>query len=460
MTSNNPFIVSKFGGNSLRDADAIRQSARLARERESSVVVVSATYGTTNQLIDLYRMAENRHTVQAHELTRDIIRRHEQLAEALDVTDRCLEQLNQLADTLNYLTNLIISSDDPDPQRYDELLALGEQLSSLLFSCAFNTGEERQATWFDVGRIMITDGHYTRSRPLFEEIAKRTQDQLLPLVQDGYCVVTQGFIGKTSRGQTTTLGRGGSDYSAALIAWALNAQQLEIWTDVAGISTTDPRIVPEARTLHQVSFKEAAEMATFGAKVLHPATITPATWRDIPVYVASSFEPGRKGTWIRRKADTEPLVRALALRRNQSLLTISTPEMLYMHGFLHRVFELFDRHRISVDSITTSEISVALTVDDDTLVNERLIKELSELGTVETERDFELVSLIGNHILHTPGLASGVFNALDHINVRMICHGASRNNFCFLVAAGQGEQAIRSLHRQFLEPSTHEHQYS
>lgn len=262
--------------------------------------------------------------------------------------------------------------------------------------------------------------------------------------------VTQGFIGQTLSGSTTTLGRGGSDYSAALFAEGIKATTLEIWTDVAGVATTDPRICPDAVVIDEISFKEMSELATFGAKVLHPSTLLPAIRSHIPVLVASSFEPQKPGTWVRKEVKNSPLIRAMALRKNQTLVTVSTPEMLHTHGFLFQIFKIFNDHKISIDAITTSEISVSVTLDHADSLNKSLIEELGKIAEVQVENNLSLVSLIGNNINHTPGLAKKIFEAITDVNVRMICYGASRHNFCFLVDETKGNEVIQKLHRQFV----------
>jgi aspartate kinase len=250
---------------------------------------------------------------------------------------------------------------------------------------------------------------------------------------------------------TTTLGRGGSDYSAAILAEGVGADELEIWTDVAGIATTDPRLCPAAKPIHEISFKEASELATFGAKVLHPATLLPAIRKNIPVFVGSSFDAEARGTWVKKEVTEHPLIRAMALRKKQVLVTISTPEMLHTHGFLFQVFRIFNEHKVSIDAITTSEISVSVTLDDSTLLNKKLIADLSQIADVQVEDNLCLISLIGNNINHTSGLAKKIFETIPEINVRMICLGASKHNFCFLVKEDQGAEAVQKLHAKFIE---------
>ena len=236
------------------------------------------------------------------------------------------------------------------------------------------------------------------------------------------------------------------------MAWGAAADVLQIWTDVAGIASTDPRLCKDAKPISEITFSEASELANFGAKILHPATLSPAAEVNIPVFVGSSYEPNSCGTWISKETTSRPLIRAMAMRTDQTLLTITNPKMLQTCGFLFSIFKVFNDHKISVDSITTSEISVAMTLNGqvDQNISEEFIAELSELGELQREENLSLISLIGNKINHTPGLAARVFNSIPEINVRMICLGASKHNFCFLVASNVGKQAIQSLHQTFI----------
>lgn len=334
-------------------------------------------------------------------------------------------------------------------------------MSTVLFTEAMGKVLEKHnsrktAELFDVRQVLRTDDSFGKAKPLTLEIKKLCEEHLGFLRDHKKIVVTQGFIGMTDEGMTTTLGRGGSDYSAALLAEGVGADILEIWTDVAGIATTDPRLCPKAKPIKEISFKEASELATFGAKVLHPATLLPAIRKNIPVFVGSSFDAEARGTWVRKDVDEHPLIRAMALRKKQVLVTLSTPEMLYAHGFLFQIFKVFNDHKVSIDAITTSEISVSVTLDDSTLLNKRLIADLSQFADVQVEENLALISLIGNNINHTSGLGKQIFEAISDINVRMICLGASKHNFCFLVSDEQGPEAIRRLHECFIESGSEE----
>lgn len=437
----------------MADATAMLRSASIVRKQQSSVVVVSATFGTTDKIIRAAESAENGNMSSAETILADIQEQHMAIAEELGVSKATLKNIRELIETMESLLSDLARSNDQTKLLKDALFGIGEGLSSRLFTDCLALNDV-PAHWFDAGRVIRTDDRFSRATPIFDEVEQLVKELLDPLIQNGASkktMVTQGFIGSTKSGVRTTLGRGGSDYSAAILAWALHADALEIWTDVGGVATTDPRITQNARPIRELSFQEAAELATFGAKILHPATLIPAIWREIPVFVGSSIQPDTGGTWIYRDVGEAPLVRALAIRRNQSLLTITTPDMLHTYGFLHKIFEVFNNHHVSVDSITTSEISVAMTVDDITLEDHDMIRDLEELGRLNIEKSYELVSLIGNNINHTAGLAQKVFTDLSDMNVRMICQGASKHNFCFLVDEGRGEEAIRRLHATLIE---------
>lgn len=448
-------VVSKFGGTSMGDAQCMIRSAQVAWSRGSSLVVVSATSGTTNDLISVGKTSESGNWEAAEQTLQKIKNRHEQIATELKCSTEEKEDLRQLIVELESMSRGIYLLRDCSAKAMDTLMSLGERMSSLLFTTAMrNVGHgKKPVRWFDVRRVLETDNQFGKARPQTSKIIEKCEHLLDACRKQHELIVTQGFIGATAEGQTTTLGRGGSDYSAAILAEGIGAEILEIWTDVPGIATTDPRLCPKAKAIQEISFKEASELATFGAKVLHPATLLPAIRQNIPVYVGSSFDPEQQGTWVRREVDNSPLIRALALRPRQVLVTLSTPEMLHTHGFLFKIFRVFDAHKVSIDAITTSEISVSVTLDDSTLLDKTLLAELSKFADVQVEENLSLISLIGNRINHTAGLARKVFDAIPEINVRMICLGASRHNFCFLVSQDKGQEAIQRLHASFIESS-------
>ncbi len=438
----------------MGDAACMLRSAEVCVKQRSSLVVVSATSGTTNQLIELSHTAEKSTWEKAAAVLALIKTNHFKIAADLKVKSTSLDTLNFLFTELESLTKGIHLLKDCSPKAFDYIQSFGERLSSILFAEALEQKYQAPAVkkiqWLDARQILKTDDQFGKAKPLTPEITRLAGEHLVPHIHQGVIFVTQGFIGETTDGKTTTLGRGGSDYSAAIFAEAVGADALEIWTDVPGIATTDPRLTADARSLKEISFKEASELATFGAKVLHPATLIPAIRKNIPVFVGSSFDADQRGTWVLKEVSEWPLVRAMALRKKQILVTLTTPEMLHTHGFLFGIFKIFNDHKVSIDAITTSEISVSVTLDDSTLMNKKLIEDLSASAEVQIEEGLALISLIGNNINHTPGLAKQIFSAIEDINVRMICLGASKHNFCFLVKEDLGAQVIQKLHKHFI----------
>lgn len=445
-------IVAKFGGTSVADFEAMNRSADVVLQDASTrLVVLSASAGITNLLVAL---AEGQQAPQRAVLLDDIRRIQYAIVDRLqrpevirDEIDRMIDNISMLSEAASLATSNALT---------DELVSHGELMSSLLF---VEILRERQvnAEWFDVRKVMRTDDHFGRAVPDVQVLAEQATAQLQPRIEQAL-VITQGFIGSESEGRTTTLGRGGSDYTAALLGEALNAARVDIWTDVPGIYTTDPRVVPTAKRIDEITFEEAAEMATFGAKVLHPATLLPAVRRGIPVFVGSSKDPAAGGTRVCNENRNPPLFRALALRRKQTLLTLHSLNMLHTFGFLAELFNILARHNVSVDLITTSEVSVALTLDTTgststsaSLLTQALLTELSSLCRVEVEEDLALVAIIGNQLSKACGVGKEVFGVLDPFNLRMICYGASSYNLCFLVPGNDAESVVRTLHRNLFE---------
>ncbi|MGZ3725582.1 MAG: lysine-sensitive aspartokinase 3 [Pseudobdellovibrio sp.] len=449
-------VVSKFGGTSMGDASCMLRSAQVSLQRKSNIVVVSATSGTTNDLIKIGELAEKGELADVEALLKKVNEKHLVIAKELNAPVDVVASLKTLLSEMDSIARGIYLLRDCSSKAKDVLMSLGERMSSVLFTVAlqnvFTTaGHSKKAQFLDVRSVLKTDDQYGKAKPLTETIIKLCREKLSDCVSGNTVYATQGFIGQTLAGATTTLGRGGSDYSAAILAEGIGADTLEIWTDVAGVATTDPRLCPDAVVIDEISFKEMSELATFGAKVLHPATLLPAIRSHIPVLVASSFSPEMPGTWVKKEVKDSPLIRALALRKNQTLVTVSTPEMLQTHGFLYKIFKIFNDYKISIDAITTSEISVSVTLDNIDTLNKSLVEELEKVAEVTVEKSLSLVSLIGNNINHTPGLGKKIFEVIADVNVRMICYGASKHNFCFLVDETKGAEVIQRLHKQFIK---------
>jgi aspartate kinase len=445
-------VVAKFGGTSVADFDAMNRSADVVlTDPNTRLVVLSASAGITNLLVALAEGLEATERFARLDAIRQIqfaiLDRLQNPNVIREEIERLLENITTLAEAASLATSSALT---------DELVSHGELMSTLLF---VEILRERgvQAQWFDVRKVMRTNDRFGRAEPDISALSELCTQLLAPRLKEDM-VITQGFIGSEAKGRTTTLGRGGSDYTAALLAEALNAKRVDIWTDVPGIYTTDPRIVPGARRIDEIAFEEAAEMATFGAKVLHPATLLPAVRSEIPVFVGSSKDPKAGGTLVCNKTENPPLFRALALRRNQTLVTLHSLNMLHSRGFLAEVFGILARHSISVDLITTSEVSIALTLDTtgststgDTLLTQSLLTELSSLCRVEVEEGLALVALIGNHLSRACGVGKEVFGVLEPFNIRMICYGASSYNLCFLVPGSESEKVVQKLHHNLFE---------
>jgi len=441
--------IMKFGGTSVEDTEAFRNVAGIVRstERVRPVVVVSAIGGFTNALL---KSVEKAIAGDARGATRSLtadFERHVAIARDL-LGDAARTSFASAAanarSQIRQLHKIIAAHPVTSPSLQDELLSFGEQLSSQLLAAVLRENN-LTARYIDARRCIKTDDNYGCAAPL-AETTKATQTELSRIIKAGEIPVLGGFIGSTQGGVTTTLGRGGSDYSAAIIGAALGAREIQIWTDVSGVLTVDPRIVKKARTIPVLSYQEAAELAYFGAKVLHPKTIQPAIERNIPVRVCNSRAAAEAGTLIVSESEAAPeTVKAIAHKNGITTVQVTSARMLGAYGFLRALFEIFERHRTAVDVVTTSEVSVSLSIDNASTLPE-IIPELEELGTVEIEESRTIISVIGEGLRNTPGIAARVFSAIGNINVSMISVGASSINLTFMVDETEAHDAIVRLH--------------
>lgn len=443
--------VAKFGGTSMADAEAMRRCASIINvDPDKRIIVVSATSGTTNLLTEF---VTNISIEERLAIAEQIRTKHFAICNELNTPDVAIKKITPLLDELSVMAS---RKQIMTPMLRDEILSIGERLSSMIFVEILKEETNKPISWLDAREVIKTDSLFGSAEPEITSISAMADKYLTPYIT-GQRFVTQGFIGSDMNHKTTTLGRGGSDYSAALFAEAVDADVLEIWTDVTAIYTTDPRIVPDARPITEISFDEAAELSVFGAKVLHPATMVPAIRKNIRVYVGSSIHPEKPGTWIVKSSKNNPVIRAISLRRNQTLLTVHSLDMLHRYGFLVKLFDVLSTHKISVDLVTTSEVSVALTLDSDIhasgnqILTDEILDELRTFCEVEIDRNLSLIALVGNNLDATAGLSGPVFGSLEEVNIRMICHGASSHNLCFLVAEKKAEDVIRTLHQQFIK---------
>jgi len=448
-------IVMKFGGTSVGSAERIEGVVRLVRDRLPlrPVVVVSALARVTDTLIRGAELALERDP-EADAVVEELKARHREAV--ADLMPAGALRLGLFAYITSIVTELrafytgVHNLGELTPRTLDAISGLGERLSCEIVAAAMQErGLSAQAV--DARGLIVTNEDFGKATPLMDETTVQVRERLLPLLQQNVVPVVSGFIGATKRGIATTLGRGGSDYSAAVIGAALPVEAIQIWTDVDGMMTVDPKLVPHATVLHEVSFEEAAELAYFGAKVLHPATIRPAVEKGIPVGILNTMNPEAVGTLVTARAGSstgEP--RAIAFKKGISVILISQPRMLMAYGFVAKVFEVFDRHRTAVDLIATSEVSISLTVDDP----ERLAAieaDLGSLGEVKVLRGMAIISVVGRGFVRQAGLAARIFQSLRDINVVMISFGASDVNVSFVVNQDRAEAAVRLLHREFFE---------
>lgn len=452
-SANKKFIVAKFGGTSVANFDTMCKSADIViTNKNVRIVVLSASANITNLLLKLTEACnDNRRKAllkQIRQRQYTIINRLGNPSNIQPIIDNLLARLTSLSEVTTQYPLIA--------RQIDEIVSYGELMSSYLFVEILRQNGVN-ATWFDVRNIMKTNDKFGKAEPN-QQLLKRLADKYLQPKLHESLIVTQGFIGQDMAGRTTTLGRGGSDYTAALIAEALSFSQVDIWTDVAGIYTTDPRIVASAKSISAITFNEAAEMAIFGAKILHPSTLLPAIRAEIPVFVGSSQMPEKGGTYICTSTEKLPQFRALTIRRKQTLLTLHSLKMLHARGFLAEIFTLLSQHHISVDLITTSKVSIALTLDttgststNGNLLTETLMTELAKLCRVDVEEGLALVAIIGNSLSQINGLGSKIFSALATYNIRMICYGASSHNICLLVSDKEAETIIQKLHKNLFE---------
>jgi aspartate kinase len=449
----NPTVM-KFGGTSVEDANAILNILAIVKLAVNSrpVIVVSALGGFTNSLLRSVEMAIDGDARSASKSLEPEFDRHLNIAEQLLNNERRAVFVSAVGDArskIRQLHKIIAAHPVTSPPLQDEIVAYGEHLSSQLVTAAL-TEAGVNARHVDARSCIKTDDVYGAATPQ-SETASAVRTEIDPLLTAAKVPVLGGFIGSTARGVTTTLGRGGSDYSAAIVGAALNAREIQIWTDVSGVLTSDPRVVPNAQTIPILSYQEAAELAYFGAKVLHPKTIQPAIDKSIPVRVCNSRAPKEGGTLIVAESEAAPqTVKAIAHKNGITTVQVTSARMLGAYGFLRALFGVFDDHRVAVDVVTTSEVSVSLSIDDASGLPE-LLPDLEKLGTVQVEKNRTIISVVGEGLRHTPGIAARVFSVIDEINITMISFGASSVNLTFMVDEKHAADAITRLHRACFE---------
>ena len=436
-------IIMKFGGTSVGNAERIANAANIVKSciRKKPIVVVSAVTKITDALI---RLGKESADGKGNETLGHIKKIHYGILGQLNLSKGLL---NDDIKELESLVGRTKSSKIIDGKILDHFQSFGERMSSKIVAAQLNKIGVNSKP-FDSWQLgFLTDNEFGEAEPLETAYSSLSRNiKRLKVVP-----VITGFIGKTENGEITTLGRGGSDYTAAVIGASVNADEIQIWTDVNGVMSTDPRIVENAKTLEKISFAEASELAYFGARVLHPKTILPAMKRNIPVKVLNSFSPREKGTIIAsRPYKNSNAVKAIAYKKNITLINIDSTRMLGAYGFLARVFDIFDEYKKSVDVVSTSEVSVSLTIDNEENIS-RIVRELKDIADVEITKGKAIICIVGEGMRHTPGIAGRTFTALgkNKINIEMISQGASEINITFIVDGNDTEKAVKALHKEY-----------
>jgi aspartate kinase len=467
----NRLVVMKFGGTSVEDANAIQRTAGIVAGRVAKglqpVVVVSAMARVTDLLISAAANAARGDRASALAITERLRIRHHDTAAQLAAGPRLKEDPLAVAqfdpamkatqawmeaefDGLDEILRGLAAVGELTPRISDMVVSYGERISSRMIAEAF-TRAGINAVHVDARHCIVTDAQHGKAVPQDALIEERLKQHVVPHLAEGRVPVMGGFIGSTEKGVTTTLGRGGSDFTAALVGGGIDAGAIEIWTDVNGIMTADPRMCPDALRVRMISFEEAAELAYFGAKVLHPATILPAVSKNILVYVLNSKNPENEGTRITALAPhCRSPFKSIAVKKRLTIMDVVASRMLMSHGYLRSIFEVFDKHKCPVDMVSTSEVSVSLSLDS----NDKLpliAADLSKLADVKYEGRKALVCMVGENIRGQNGIAARVFQAIRHVNLRMISQGASEINMSFMIEEDDAEEAVRSLHAEFFK---------
>ncbi len=453
--------VLKFGGTSVADADAVRRVvAIVASERRTTaivgpVVVVSALGGVTDKLLEVAALARRGDATHALALVDQLYARHLETLAALAPGEHggpVPEAMDALFAQLRAIAGAVAVLHEASPRSLDAIAAIGELASSRLVTAAL-VAAGIPAVWADPRALIVTDESFTAAAPLFDETVTQTEAHLRSALDTGRVIVTGGFVGATRHGITTTLGRGGSDYSASLLGAALGADEIQIWTDVDGMLTADPRVVESPRLVPYLSFAEAAELAYFGAKVLHPKSIQPAAARNIPVRILNTFKPHAPGTLIADGAAPEPsTVTALACKKGITVVTITSTGMLMAYGYLRRLFEVFERYRTPVDVVSTSEVSVSVTIDDRTHL-EGIVAALSTFAEVTVSHHLALVAVVGDRYGADPLAFSRVVKALQGLPLRLVSQADARRNVTLVLDQDDLPAAMSHLHAEFFHPA-------
>jgi aspartate kinase len=450
-------IVTKFGGTSVGSAQRIREVVQIVgrtQKKDSQVVaVLSAMSAVTNGLVEAANRAADGDYLAAQVIVNSMRIKHEEAVLELFKTESMyhavMKELDPLFHKLEVMLRGISYLGELSARSLDIVSSFGELFSSkLVFEYAKSIGMD--CVWLDARKVVITDDTFGRANPSWQMIKELSSEIMLPLLSSGQTIITQGFIGATINNVGTTLGRGGSDFSASIMGVALGADEIQIWTDVSGMMTADPRTVDGAEVIPEVTFQEASELAYFGAKVLHPYTIAPAVEKNIPVRILNTMHPEHPGTLIKREISTSKDICGIACKKNLVAILIHSPSMFQSHGFLADVFQVFHGHKVAIDLVATSEVHVALTIDQTEKLAD-ILHDLRRFGIVNSIDNVASVTIVGKGFTQRPGRANRVFSAVKDINILLMSGGASDSTVSVVVAGEDADTAMRALHSEFFQ---------
>lgn len=443
-------LVKKFGGTSVGSADMIKKVQNIVSyDKNGVIVVVSAVSKMTDKLVSLVDNLIHNDILFANNDLKIIGNKHKEIVKELGIESQTINYINKIIQILKNIVESVSNKIDLTDNQKDVILSSGELLSSYIIceyfkSCGINSA------FLDSREIIKTNSDFMNAEVQLDVTKFHTEHKIKGLQENHDIIVMGGFIGSDEKGRTTTLGRGGSDFTASIIAWALNAEKIEIWTDVDGIMSIDPKLNKNALRILRLSYDEAAELAYFGAKVLHPKTIGPAIKSKIPVIVKNTFNPKLKGTWIQDSEENKKIIKAVSYWDNVTVINIKSNRMLGAYGFLNKVFEIFKNYKTPVDLIATSEVSLSLTIDNDANLS-NIILELEKFSNVSIHTNHSIISAIGDGIKETSGIASRFFGTLKDINIKMVSIGASEVNLSIVVHQADLERSLELLHNEFFD---------